>query len=154
MEEFRKVFAGITYRNSHGDYQGCQIICGDDCIKAVIDFTEARRLPAVWEIMRSFVQTSRSSRNEGKLDIPELCRYVKRYCEYAPLNESDIKSMPYVYVFQLLRSAYGYEEYLLTDSEDRAGLIAFAFWRTRMCREVLEHAEQLAEELTKTIRFS
>jgi hypothetical protein len=30
-------------------------------------------------------------------------------------------------------------------------LISFAFWRTKMCREVLEHAEQIVEELFKII---
>ena len=154
QENFRKAFTGITYRNSHGDYQGCQIICGENCINAVIDFTEAARLPAVWEIMRSFIQTSRKTRNEGEIDIHGLCQYVKKYCEYAPLNENDISSMPYVYVYQLLRSTYGYEEYLLTDSEDRAGLIAFAFWRTEMCKAVLEHSKQIVMKLLGHIKIS
>ncbi len=151
QEKLRKAFIGITYKNSHGDYQGCQLIGDGDGIKAVIDFTAACRLPVVWEIMRSFIQTSRASRIDGKIDIQGLCRYVKAYWEYAPLNACDVKSMPYVYVYQLLRSTYGYKEYLLTDSEDREGLISFAFWRTRMCREVLEHSEEIVDELVKVL---
>lgn len=151
QEKLRKAFNGITYKNSHGDYQGCQIIGDGECITAVIDFTAARRLPVVWEIMRSFIQTSSASRINGKIDIQGLCQYVKAYCEYAPLNAYDVKSMPYVYVYQLLRSTYGYNEYLLTDSEDREGLISFAFWRTKMCREVLEHSDEIVDELVKVI---
>jgi Ser/Thr protein kinase RdoA (MazF antagonist) len=151
QDEFRKHFTGLTYQNSHGDYQGCQIICEGDSIKAIIDFTAASRLPVVWELMRSYIQTSSMGRNDCMIDIKGLCQYVSKYCEHAPLTSNDIKSMPYVYVYQVLRSTYGYKEYLLTDSEDRAELISFAFWRTKMCREVLEHAEQIVEELFKII---
>ena len=55
--------------------------------------------------------------------------------------------MPYVYVFQLLRSTYGYKEYLLSDSEDREGLISFAFWRTKICKEVLGHIDDIVENM-------
>ena len=70
---------------------------------------------------------------------------------YAPLTKKDLAAMPYVYLNQLARSKYGYKEYLLTDSEDREGLISFAFWRTRMCREVLEHSEEIVDELVKVL---
>jgi hypothetical protein len=59
--------------------------------------------------------------------------------------------MPYVYLFQLARSKYGYKEYLTTDSEDREGLIRFAFWRTQMCREVEAKAKEIAEKLAELI---
>ena len=75
------------------------------------------------------MQTSHNSRNNAKIDLQDLRNYVKAYCEYFPLSDKDLNAMPYVYVFQLLRSTYGYKEYLLSDSEDREGLISFAFWR-------------------------
>ena len=152
QEEFRKAFIGITYRNSHGDYQGCQVICSNEDVKAVIDFAEASRLPVVWELMRSFIQTDRDSRNNCELDIYMLVKYVKAYCRFGTLNENDIKSMPYVYVYQLLRSTYGYKEYLLTESEDREDLIAFAFWRTKMCKVVLDYAHEIVEKLSNAIK--
>ena len=146
---FRRYFEGITYSPSHGDYQGCQIIGENNRIKAVIDFTSARKLPVVWELMRSFVQTSHNSRNNAKIDLQDLRNYVKAYCEYFPLSDKDLNAMPYVYVFQLLRSTYGYKEYLLSDSEDREGLISFAFWRTKICKEVLGHIDEIVENMMK-----
>ena len=71
--------------------------------------------------------------------------------KYAVLSETDLKAMPYVYLFQLARSKYGYKEYLTTDSEDREGLIRFAFWRTQMCREVEAKAKEIAEKLAELI---
>lgn len=95
------------------------------------------------ELMRSFVQTSHNSRNNAKIDLQDLRHYVKAYCEYFPLSDKDLNAMPYVYVFQLLRSTYGYKEYLLSNSEDREGLISFAFWRTKICKEVLGHIDEI-----------
>ena len=82
-------------------------------------------------------------RNNAKIDLQDLRHYVKAYCEYFPLSEKDLNAMLYVYVFQLLRSTYGYKEYLLSDSEDREGLISFAFWRTKICKEVLGHIDEI-----------
>ena len=146
-DELAGYYAGVTYSPSHGDYQGCQLICGEDHIKAVIDFSSAKTLPVVWEIMRSYVQSSARCRDQAKIDIAGLCGYVGEYMKYSPLTETDLKAMPYVYLFQLARSKYGYNEYLTTDSEDRGGLLQFAFWRTDMCREVDSKAKMIAEAL-------
>jgi len=59
--------------------------------------------------------------------------------------------MPYVYLFQLARSKYGYPQYLNSDSEDRNGLLQFAFWRTQICREVEKKANTISSELIKLI---
>ena len=41
--------------------------------------------------------------------------------------------------------------YLNTDSEDREGLLRFAFWRTQMCREVEKKAKEISEALVKLL---
>lgn len=150
-QEYLKHYEGITYCGSHGDYQGCQLICEEQGIKAVIDFSSARTMPVVWEIMRSYVQSSKDARNEAIIDVDGLCEYVKSYMSEAPLTNTDLKSMPYVYLFQLARSKYGYKEYITTDSEDREGLIRFAFWRTQMCREVEAKAEEIVMKLARLL---
>ena len=60
-------------------------------------------------------------------------------------------AMPYVYLFQLARSKYGYPQYLNSDSEDKEGLLQFAFWRTKMCREIEKNAESISNELIKLL---
>jgi len=144
--EYIRFFEGITYSPTHGDYQGCQLICENTKIKAVIDFSSARTLPAVWEIMRSFVQTS-SSRATKKIDADRLCEYVAEYMKHSPLTKADLAAMPYVYLFQLARSRFGYPQYLTTDSEDRTGLLKFATWRTDICRELEENAGNISSAL-------
>lgn len=146
---YRAHYAGVTYTPTHGDYQGCQVICADGRIRAVTDFSAACTQVAVWEVMRSFVQSDSECRRTARIDAEALCDYVRRYMNYAYITRTDLAAMPYVYLFQLARSSYGYREYLTTDSEDRAGLIDFAFWRTAMCREVESRAQELSDALTK-----
>jgi len=148
-EEYKKYYNGITYCSTHGDYQGCQLIFEKGEIKAVIDFSSASCLPVTWEIMRSFVQSSNYCRTTATVDIKAFCEYVREYLKYSPLTRTDMIAMPYVYLFQLARSKYGYPQYLNSASEDREGLLQFAFWRTRMCREVEKNAETISNELLK-----
>lgn len=145
--DYIKYYDGVTYSPTHGDYQGCQLISADGHIKAVIDFSSARRLPITWEIMRSYVQSSVQCRKNAVIDVNGFCRYVREYTKHYPLTETDLAAMPYVYLFQLARSKYGYTQYLTTESEDNEDLLEFAFWRTDMCREVEKKLNQLSKSL-------
>jgi len=146
-EDFKKYYDGVTYCPTHADYQGCQLICQEDHIKAVIDFSSARNLPIAWEIMRSYVQSCEQCRKTATIDIDSFCEYVNYYMQFAPLTERDLVSMPYVYLFQLCISQYGYKQYLLTDSEAKDSLLQFAFWRTDICRELECKADEIASKL-------
>ncbi len=146
-EDYKRFYSGVTYTATHGDYQGCQLIWQEDGIRAVIDFSSARVLPATWEVMRSFVQSCESCRRDAKIDLAAFCDYVRTYTRRFPLTRTDLGAMPYVYLFQLARSRYGYPQYLDGTSEDSVGLLHFATWRTAMCREVERCAEEIADAL-------
>ena len=60
--------------------------------------------------------------------------------------------MPYLYLFQLARSKYGYRQYLGGTAEERGSLLQFAFWRTNMCRWLEAHAEGLSRDLSRLAR--
>ena len=141
VNDLKSYFDGISYKPTHGDYTACQLICVDDHIKAVIDFSSASTLPAIWEIMRSYVQSF------GHFDLNEFTQYVKQYLRYSELTRRDLESMPYVYLFQLSQSLYGYEEYLITKSENRNNLLEYAIWRTN----ILKSIERQTEEISRTL---
>jgi len=144
-------YQGITVSPSHGDYQACQLIWQGHDVRAVIDFSSARILPVVWEIMRSYVQSSAICRQTARIDTAGLCAYVREYLKFFPLTRTDLRAMPYVYLFQLARSKYGFPQYLSGDSEDREGLLRFAFWRTDMCREVEKKAGEISRALERLL---
>ena len=149
LEDYKRYYDGVTYSATHGDYQGCQLVWQESGIRAVIDFSSARCLPVVWEVMRSYVQSSERCRREARIDVDALCDYVRVYQQYFPLTRTDLAAMPYVYLFQLARSRYGYPQYLAGDSEDANALLHFATWRTAMCREVEERAPEIAQALLR-----
>ncbi|MBQ8717739.1 MAG: phosphotransferase [Clostridia bacterium] len=149
LEDYKLYYDGVTYSATHGDYQGCQLVWQESGIRAVIDFSSARCLPVVWEVMRSYVQSSERCRREARIDVDALCDYVRVYQQYFPLTRTDLAAMPYVYLFQLARSRYGYPQYLAGDSEDANALLHFATWRTAMCREVEERAPEIAQALLR-----
>jgi len=150
--DYIKYYDEVTYSPTHGDYQGCQLISADGHIKAIIDFSSARRLPITWEIMRSYVQSSVQCRKNAVIDVNGFCKYVREYIKYHPLTETDLSAMAYVYLFQLARSKYGYTQYLTGESEDRESLLEFAFWRTDICREVEKKLNLLSKSLIETAK--
>ena len=97
------------------------------------------------------MQSSKLCRTTVTIDIASLREYVGEDMKFPPLPKNDMVAMPYVYLFQLAQSSYGYPQYLNSDSEDREGLLRFAFWRTQMCREVEKKAEEISNELVKLL---
>ena len=150
IDEWKEYFKGITYTPTHGDYTACQLICDGDAVRAVIDFSSAGCIPAVWEIMRSYIQSGGVSRPGSDLDIEDFSAYVREYMKYAPLTQRDLEAMPYIYLFQLAQSTYGYKEYLITKSENRDALLEFAFWRTNVCREICQKAKEISDAIGGT----
>jgi len=148
IDDWKKYFKGITLTSTHGDYSACQLICDNNSIIAVIDFSSAKCLPVVWEIMRSYIQSGGVSRNGSDFDIDDFLLYVKEYMKYAPLAKRDLEAMPYVYLFQLAQSSYGYKEYLIKKSDNKEALLDFAFWRTDICREIYRKAKDISEAIT------
>lgn len=149
--EWSGKFDGLTYGASHGDYSSQQLLCNGDVVTAVIDFSTACELPLSWEIMRSYMQSSAACRNGNTFDLQELCEYVKRYLAYAPLSANDLYCMPYIYLYQLIRSDYGYKQYLKDASRSHTQLLNFAFWRTQVCRTLIPQVEMIAKTLEKLV---
>ena len=97
--------------------------------------------------MRSYIQSGGVSRNGSYFDVEDFSLYVKEYMKYAPLTERDLEAMPYIYLFQLAQSSYGYKEYLVTKTENKEALLDFGFWRTDICREIYKKASDISAAL-------
>lgn len=151
LENMKSYFCGITYSSSHGDYTACQLIGEHGKIKAVIDFTFAVSLPVAWEIMRSYIQSSEACKERSPFDIDDFLLFVREYSKYSLLSKRDLESMPYVYLFQLGRSVYGFKEYLQTKTENKEKLLKFAFWRTDICRQISERVEEISQALVELV---
>lgn len=137
----------FTYKNTHGDYFISQILCGEDSINAVIDFTSACIHPASWELIRSYSYAEPKCAN-GSMDFDNLKKYIYDYMKYSKLNAYDIKMMGYLYYYQLAVSDY-FSQYYESENSNKSVLCKYANWSTMLCRWFEENVEQLTNRLSK-----
>jgi len=126
----------LTYVNTHGDYSIGQLITGKNKIVAVLDFAGACRLPAVWEVVRSFSLGDPACAGGG-LPQERLEAYMDAYEAGFPLSSADRRGMRPFYAAQLLRSSYGYKQFFDPAVDGREALLRFGFWRTDLLRSLL-----------------
>ncbi len=133
----------LTILNSHGDFCSQQLIYNDNKEPTIIDFEKAKKLPIVWEVMRSY------SYIDKEFNIETLVDYFKEFTKYINLNQYDLKYASYLYLLQLASSTYGYKEY--NDDDSQKELLEFAFFRTKLCRVLYGHLEEISSRLTENI---
>lgn len=136
-----------TYKNTHGDYFISQILCGENSINAIIDFTSACVHPACWELIRSYSYADPNCVN-GNIDCDNLKKYIHNYMKYSELNNYDIKMMAYLYYYQLAVSDY-FSQYYESDNSNKKVLCHYAHWSTMLCRWFEENIEELSNKLSK-----
>lgn len=140
-------FDALTCGNSHGDYLISQMICEEDKINAIIDWTSACRHPFVWEIMRSFVYAEPSCAN-GEIDFQLLISYIQSYLEFFPLTGNDLWNMPRVFFYQIAVCDY-YRQYYYSSSENRDLFLHQAHFSTQLMRWFDKNLEELCSHLAK-----
>lgn len=137
----------LTCKNTHGDYSINQIICGQNSINAIIDFTSACVHPICWEVIRSY-SIADSECAHGNINIENLKMYISKFFEYGELNSYDLKIMPYVYFYQLLFPNY-YSQYYLSNNSNKQLLLDNANFSTKLCKWLDFHINSLSDELVK-----
>ena len=135
----------VTLKVCHGDFSVQQFIYNDNST-AIIDFETVRKMPIDWEIIRSYSYVDKECK-DGKFNINTFIDYVKEVQKYINLTEYDLKYMPYIYIFQLVSSTFGYKEY--NNDYSKTSLLDFAFFRTNLCNYLYDNLELLSSELLK-----
>ena len=122
----------LTFGATHGDYFISQLICGDDKINAVIDWTTACVHPLVWEIMRSYVYAAPECA-DGKIDIEKLAEYFVNYRKFATLNDYDLRTAAKLFYYQIAVCDY-YNQYYTSTADNREIYLRQAVFSTRLMR--------------------
>lgn len=136
----------MTIINGHGDYSIQQLIYNDKKETTVIDFETAKKLPIVWEVMRSYSYIDKEAK-DGNLNIKTLVEYFKEFSKFIKLNEYDLKYAAHIYLIQLICSPFGYKEY--NNDYSQTGLLNFAFFRTNLCQYLYKNLEEISLALSK-----
>jgi len=138
----------FTYKNTHGDYFISQILCGENSINAIIDFTSACVHPACWELIRSY-SYSDSKCVYGNIDYDNLEKYIHNYMKYSKLNNYDIKMMPYLYYYQLAVCDY-FSQYYESGNSNKEVLCHYAHFSTLLCRWFEANVVELSNKLVRS----
>jgi len=140
----------LTRKNTHGDFFISQLICGEDKINAVIDWTSAGIHPVVWEIIRSYIYAAHECRN-GEIDAEQLIGYVNEYLKFSPLTDYDIAMMPYVFYYQISVCDY-YNQYYQSTADNREIYLRQAILSTKLMRWFDKNADELSDTLVTSIK--
>lgn len=144
----------LTCRNTHGDYFLSQLICGENSINAVIDWTTACVHPVVWEIIRSYVYASPSCIN-GEINLYEFMDYVVEYLHYASLNQYDLAMMAKVFYTQIAVCDY-YSQYYQSTADNRDIYLHQAVFSTKLMlwfeKNVFTLSDMLQSRLTNCVK--
>ncbi len=140
-------FSKYTWLNSHGDYSVIQLLFKENNISAVLDFARVSKLPIVWEIVRSYTQSSISCKN-ANIDINEFIQYINIFQQYIKLSKYDLENMLILYLNQLAPASYGYKE---KEREDK-GLYRFGRWRTKLAIHIFENYREFSSIILKNCK--
>ena len=138
-----KNFNGITYLMTHGDYSKRNLIYNDEGNIVVVDFSDSGVYPVAWEVIRSYFFSTESCKNDIKFDYDLFVEYVKTYLKEFKLDIADIESMPYLFLYQIILSRYGYREYIM--SQD-VKFLNFIKWKENIAYFLEEHAEKIVKK--------
>ena len=137
----------FTCRSTHGDYFISQLLCGENQINAVIDWTTACVHPVVWEIVRSYVYAAPSCK-DGNIDMEEFVNYVREYCKYAELTEYDLAHMLDLFYYQIAVCDY-YGQYYAAEADNRYIYLQQAKHSTKLLKWLEKNKDALTARIVK-----
>lgn len=139
MEGYAQKFLGSYKCNSHGDYSLLQLLCDGNEISAVVDFASVCCLPPTWEIICSYTYAASECKERNCINYAKFKQYLDEYLKENEIPRKDIILMPSLYFFNLIRSTFGYKQFLKDNSKAN---LEFAFWRTNICKWLYEHLQE------------
>lgn len=132
----------LTYVNTHGDFSVRQLIVNAKHNKiSVIDFEDFCKMPAVWEIIRSYSYASKECVN-AIIDRSNFLEYLEKTELGMTLTDYDRSKIYHFYAVQLLLNTYGYQEYYGESTSYRTNYLKFGFWRTKLLQELMKTIEE------------
>ncbi|MED2874994.1 hypothetical protein P4268_28125 [Bacillus thuringiensis] len=103
----------LTFVNGHSDYSVTQIITSNNNITGIIDMTEVSKIPAIWELMR-FYLNSIKERNDGRICVNELSWFLENYMNVCSLSKYDLLMMYKLNYLYMCQAVSVYEKFICT----------------------------------------
>lgn len=141
----------ISYVNSIGDFTHFQLLYDENnCICGLLDFDSSKKMPAVYELFRSYIfSTIRYEQESGSFPIAELAAYLNHYLVYHSLSNYDLKYFFYPFYIEMLKSTFGFEQYAINHNDRDALQIGISIYNK--CSFLYERIDELCYQLSKEI---
>ncbi len=136
----------LTYKKSHGDYTVTQFIYNDkENIEAIVDWVSTRKIPVARELIRNYFFMAKEIKKQN-VNFEFFLEYIKEFEKYQELNDYDLKYMPLLYLIELSRTIYGYEQYVYNNLVE---YLDFGNKLYNQCLCVEKNSDELSRELLK-----
>lgn len=104
----------LTFVNGHSDFTATQLITNDNKLIGIVDFSEVSNIPAIWELMRFYLNSATECKDE-LIDIKKLTLILKNYCEIIPLNKDDLNMLFSFNLYYFCQALSVYDKLLTTN---------------------------------------
>lgn len=136
----------LTIKKSHGDFTVSQFIYDkENKINAILDFVATRNIPVAREIIRNYFFMAKEIKKQ-KIDFKFFLEYVKEFMKIYELNYYDLQYMPLLYLIELSRTVYGYEQFINNNSAEYLKLGNQLY---NQCKCLEKNYQELSERLIK-----
>ncbi len=149
MKSLSYYFKNLTYSISHGDFTPSQLICYDDNIVKIVDFSNICQMPIALELIRFYFLASDDCKDIYNFDINRFKKYINSFCEKFPLSENDLKNMPFIYLYYMGRNRFIYRDFLKTNNIND---FLISSQRADITRYLFENAETISSQLVDSLK--
>jgi len=133
----------LTYVNSHGDFYINQIIVRNDELVTIDWSCGASCTLACFEVLMSYTYAAPECKL-GAVDVDKFKPYLIEYMKYTPLNNYDLKMMPYFMYHYCVFCSFTPPYDDLSDD-----YFKIAHHTDNLANWLYENADDLSEKLTK-----
>ena len=142
---YNSMFSNLTYSMIHGDYSKRQLVFDNNEEVVAIDFSSPLVGPVVWEVIRSYMLSTLSCKNNDDFDYDMFVNYVRIYMDSFNLSKEDLSVMPYTMLYQMILDKHGYLEYINSCDQEK---VDFIKWKHDMCKFLEKNANNIVNEVT------
>lgn len=119
LKDQRKIYLNdLTFVNGHSDYTITQLITDKRKIKGIVDFSEVSNIPAIWEIMRFYINSAPECKKQY-IDFNKFNKFLKIYKSKIKLNKYDIDMLFKFNLYYFCQALSVYDKFIETNFSEQ-----------------------------------
>jgi hypothetical protein len=142
----------LTFVNGHSDYSITQLITSDRRIIGIIDMTEVSRVPAIWELLR-FYLNSTTEANEENIGVNSLKKFLDIYMNICSLSSYDLEMMHQLNYLYMCQAVTVFEKIIQTNDDKFVGRAKLRINKLKRFENYDDDIKYVTQELSQKSNF-